>query len=186
VQVSELFNFGKISTVYPAMGNYVSLRLCPRRPIKLMKVNRDITELQAPLFVHEISQEYPDHWIFDAETVRRLGLLHTLPLHQSARLQAGKIYCLVPIPPSINVSATSRLDELKARALERRGCFQIVSATQIDGDAGNTGVRVKVIMKKKDAVSLLNSQGTYNKSVDSVTDNGRAVKLSPIIEASVH
>jgi len=145
-----------------------------------MKVNGDFIELQGPLFVYEIAQQYPDHWVFDAESVRRLGLLHAWPLHHTARLQAGNIYCLVPIPRSTNVSATSRLNELKVRALKRRGGFQIVSATQSDGGAGNSGVRVKVIMKKKEMVALLNSQQPYNKNVES------AVKLSPIIESSVH
>lgn len=168
------------------MGNYASLRLCPRRSIKLLKVSGEIIELQAPLFVHEIGEEYQNHWIFDSETVKRLGLRHTSPLHHSARLQAGKTYCLVPIPPSSNVSATSRLNELRVRALERRGCFQIVSATQIDGDAGNSGVRMKVIMKKKDMVSLLNSQEKSKKLVNTGPSSGRATKLSPIVEASVH
>ena len=168
------------------MGNYSSLRLGLWRPIKLMKVNGEIRELQGPLSVHEIAQEYPDHWIFDAETVKQLGLLHALPLHRSARLRAGKIYCLVPIPPSSNVSATSRLNELRVRALERRGCFQIVSATQIDGDAGFSGIQMKVIMKKKDMVSLLNSQEKSKNLVDTVPRYGRATKLSPIVEGSVH
>lgn len=163
------------------MGNYASLSLCPWRPaIKLMKVNGDIIEFQGPLFVHEIAHDYPDHWVFDAESVRRFGLLQTLPLHHTARLHAGKIYCLVPIPPRINASATSRLNELKLRALKRRGGFQIVSATQSDGGTGNSGVRVKVIMKKKEMAALLKSQQTYSKNVES------AVKLAPITESSVH
>jgi len=119
---------------------------CGNRSIKLISVDGKVMRFKRHVYVQEIVEEYPDHGIFDAGNVKRLGSnVLARPLDHNSELQPDQPYYLIPLS-----SAASRLEELK----QIYSHPEIISTSPIDG---GRVLRVKLRMRKKDVASFLDS-----------------------------
>ncbi|GLJ50417.1 hypothetical protein SUGI_1074490 [Cryptomeria japonica] len=130
------------------MGNVLRgvLKNERRRRIRVMKVDGTVIKLSTPVSVKEIVGIHPDHGVFDAESVRRLGI-HSQPLPERSELHGGRL---------------SRQLQLSRRALSNRdltkGEFDRGVQIFSSGVDGST-MRVKLRLRKDELAKFLSGDG---------------------------
>uniref|UniRef100_A0A0C9S984 TSA: Wollemia nobilis Ref_Wollemi_Transcript_1629_832 transcribed RNA sequence n=1 Tax=Wollemia nobilis TaxID=56998 RepID=A0A0C9S984_9CONI len=124
--------------------------------IKVLKTDGNLIRVEPPLYAKDIMCDYPNHGIFDAASVTRLGLVLARPLPFHAKLRPSRLYYLVPLPFNNNYNGNNMSDAMaKIQHLSssfRLGEVSTVSSTMAEEDSDNEGaLRVKLRMRKEDA-----------------------------------
>ncbi|GLJ40540.1 hypothetical protein SUGI_0836350 [Cryptomeria japonica] len=118
--------------------------------IKLLKADGKMIRLEPPLYAKDIiwDDEYRNYGIFDAGSVRRLGLLLARPLPPHAKLRPSRLYYLVPLPLSFTNMPPSQ--KLKSYSLRQRG----------GSGKGEMSISVKSRTKAEDSASFITQPQT--------------------------
>jgi len=158
-----------------------------RRRIKIMKADGTVMKLRSPLSVKEILIDYPNHEIFEAPAVPRLGMdSFSRPLPERAGLIAGHLYYLIPLPfpqdqlinydnnsirkPFARASSYHRLqpescadkgrDSIKQEETDDRVVNKIKGGVRIVSSSFSTDgstVRMKLRLRKEELASFLSA-----------------------------
>lgn len=127
------------------MGNCLALQ---ENLVQVMKTDGKILEYKAPLKVHQVLSEYSGH-----------AISHTLQVTQhlcpDAKLRAGQLYYLLPVPLS-SMELDKEYTNTKKEVAGKENCG---------------AVRIKLVIRKQDLEEMLSKGGTIEDVILQLQNN---------------